>query len=193
MKITKNKIIVMISVVAVVGLIWFGGKSSREQNGGFSPSPHGQSGLNQTIQTASASESVALNDLEQIDFTLNKLDGEPLTLSDYKGIKPVVLDFFATWCPNCRRDMPRLSKLYEEYGDQIEVIGINLQERKSTVEKYISSTNILFPIVLDPRSEVARQFGVQYTNFHVLISKEGVIVGTVPGDINESQLLSLIQ
>ena len=126
------------------------------------------------------------------DFVLQRLDGGTITLAEYIGEKPVILDFFATWCPNCRRDMPRLTRWYEKYKDQVEVIGINLQENPSKVEKYISSAGISFPIALDPHGQASQMYGVRYTNFHVLINKDGNIVKTVPGDIRESQIISLI-
>jgi len=68
------------------------------------------------------------NDLAP-DFSLTLLNGNTITLSEYRGQKPVILDFFTTWCPNCRRDMPRLNRWYGKYKDQVEVIGINLQVR----------------------------------------------------------------
>jgi len=126
------------------------------------------------------------------DFTLKTLEGGEITLSSYIGKKPVVLDFFATWCPNCRRDMLKLSKMYDKYSAQVEVIGINLQEKASTVRKFIESRNISFPIVLDPKGAASRIYGIQYTNYHVLINKEGNIVGIVPGDISESDIIKVI-
>lgn len=126
------------------------------------------------------------------DFTLNSLDGGTITLSNYRGDKPVVLDFFATWCPNCQRDMPVLSSLYDKYKDEIEVIGVNLQERESTVEKFRRSYNISFPIVLDPGRLASQSFNVFYTNIHVLINKKGEVVKTIPGDIRESDIEFLL-
>jgi len=126
------------------------------------------------------------------DFSLQQLNGETITLAQYRGQKPVILDFWASWCPNCRRDMPRLNRWYEKYKDQVEVIGINLQENPSVVERYVSSTGISFPIALDPRGSASRAYGVRYTNFHVLIDKDGNTVRMVPGDIREADILSLI-
>lgn len=127
------------------------------------------------------------------DFTLSKLGGGTIKLSDYRGQKPVVVDFWASWCPNCRRDMPNLNRFYEKYKDQVEVIGVNLQESQSVVEKFISSRNISFPIALDPSGQASRAFGIQYTNTHFLIDKEGNLVRTIPGDIREADIQSLIQ
>src|SRR3989344_9646414 len=59
------------------------------------------------------------------DFTLQRLGGGTITLAEFRGVKPVVLDFWASWCPNCQRDMPKLNEMYEKYKDDIEVIGIN--------------------------------------------------------------------
>ena len=89
--------------------------------------------------------------------------------------------------------MPKLNKLYEKYKDQVEVIGVNLQESESEVEKFANDYKLSFPIVMDPGSEVSSAYGVRYTNYHVLIDKEGNIAGVVPGDISESHIQSLIQ
>ena len=125
------------------------------------------------------------------DFSLQRLGGGTITLAEYKGRKPVVLDFWATWCPNCKRDMPKLSALYEKYKDKVEVIGINLHEDSSLVQKTISNWGITFPIALDPNDQASRAYGVRYTNFHVLIDIDGNVEKAVPGDISESDITSL--
>ena len=126
------------------------------------------------------------------DFTLDRLDGGKLSLSDYRGEKPVVLDFWASWCPNCQRDMPKLSALYDEFSDEVEVIGINLRESTSTVQRFIDSRGITFPIVMD-KGSVSRQYGIRYTNTHVLINTDGSVAQIVPGDISRSHITALIE
>ena len=125
------------------------------------------------------------------DFSLDKLGGGTITLAEYRGRKPVVLDFWTTWCPNCKRDMPHLNAFYEKYKDKVEVIGIDLQENPSLVQKTISDWGITFPIALDTNGQVSRAYGVRYTNFHVLIDIDGNVVRAVPGDISESDITSL--
>src|SRR3990167_1331514 len=127
------------------------------------------------------------------DFTLQKLGGGAITLSEFKGKKPVVVDFWASWCPNCRRDMPNLNRFYEKYKDKVEVIGVNLQENESTVRDFIASRGISFPIALDPRGQASRAYGIQYTNTHVLIDRAGNLVRIIPGDIGEGDIVSLIE
>jgi len=126
------------------------------------------------------------------DFTLTDLNGGSITLADYRGDKPVILDFWATWCPNCRRDMPVMNRLYEKYQDDIEVIAINLQESERTVRKFIESRGLTFPVVFDPSGRVSRAFGIRYTNVHVFIGKNGEILSVKPGDITESDFRALI-
>lgn len=127
------------------------------------------------------------------DFTLRTLNGADITLSHIVQNKPIILDFWTSWCPNCRRDMPKLNTLYEKYHDQIEVIGVNLQESSTTVQEYIQSTHITYPIVFDADGAVARAYGIQYTNTHVLINTQGQIVKVIPGDISEADIISLMQ
>jgi peroxiredoxin len=127
------------------------------------------------------------------DFTLESLDGSNISLSDYRGVKPVVLDFWASWCHNCQRDMPVLNKLYDKYSDDVEVIGVNLQESKKKAQGFVDSNGINFPIALDSRGKASRNYAINYTNTHVLINKEGEIVRFIPGDIREADIRTLIQ
>ena len=175
MKINKYVLIFVVGLVAVsVGLF------VKAQNTERVLSPPQDQGVVSTAKKAP-------------DFSLSTIDGGTISLSEFRGKKSVVLDFWTSWCPNCRRDMPKLSKMYEKYKDKIEVIGINLQENPAIVESYISSADIVFPIALDPSGQTSRAYDIRYTNTHILIDKDGNIVKTIPGDIRESDIISLIQ
>lgn len=174
--------IILLVVVALFGIGRFGGNSSPSSS---SQRIHSQANLGGVAEDQ--------NQNFAPDFTLSKLGGGIITLSEYRGKKPVVVDFWASWCPNCRRDMSNLNRFYEKYKDQVEVIGVNLQESQGVVEKFIASRNISFPIALDPSGQVSRAFGIQYTNTHFLIDKEGNLVRAIPGDIREEDIQSLIQ
>lgn len=125
------------------------------------------------------------------DFTLDAIDGKTLSLSDYKGKKAVVLDFFATWCPNCRRDIPHQEAFYEKYKDTVEVVGVDLQEDPALVKSFAAQLGITYPVVLDPSGVATQAYGARYTNYHVLIGKDGTVVGTIPGDISEADFEKL--
>lgn len=177
----KTKTLVGGIVIIAVGLLIVGRFNSD------SPSNNTASIHN----SASVGDSLAKNAAP--DFTLQKLGGGTITLSEFKGKKPVVVDFWASWCPNCRRDMPKLNGFYEKYKDKVEVIAVNLQENESTVKDFISSRGITFPVALDPRGEASRAFGIQYTNTHFLIDLNGNLIRTIPGDIREADIMSLIE
>ncbi|MBI2004630.1 TlpA family protein disulfide reductase [Patescibacteria group bacterium] len=166
----STKFLIVGVVVVVVGLLVFGKFSSSNATPGTA-----------SVHTAAVS-----------DFTLQKLGGGTITLAEFRGKKPVVVDFWASWCPNCRRDMPNLNRFYEKYKDKVEVVGVNLQESESTIEKFIATKGITFPIALDPSGRISRAFGIQYTNTHLLIDINGNLVRTIPGDIQESDITSLI-
>lgn len=152
----------------------------------------GNSEIGADAASSTSSSAVADNAVYAPDFTLTRLDGGTITLSDYRGKKPVVLDFWASWCPNCQRDMPKLSKMYDKYSDDVEVIGINLRESTSTAKKFVDSRNISFPIVMD-KGRVSQQYAVRYTNMHVLINTDGTIKRIIPGDIKETDIIGLIE
>ena len=109
-------------------------------------------------------------------FTLKSLSGDNVTLSSFKGKNVVLLDFWATWCPPCREAMPHLQKLHEEYGKKgLTIMSINLQEKESTVKKFIKSNGFTFNILLDQTGEVANAYGVRGIPTMVLIDKNGKI------------------
>ncbi len=138
-------------------------------------------------------ESVTPNKQIAPDFLLEKLGGGTISLAEYKGRKPVVLGFWTTWCPNCKRNMPDMNVFYEKYKDQVEVIGVNMQENPSLVQKTITNWGITFPIALDSSGSTTRAYGVRYTNVHVLIDKDGNVVRLIPGDIREADILELLK
>lgn len=122
------------------------------------------------------------------DFSLPKLGGGTISLSEYRDKKPVVLLFWATWCPNCRRDMPVLDGIYRKYGDSVEIIGIDLNEKEATVRAFIDKNAIGFPIAFDEDGTVGDEYGIQYTNTHVLVGKNGDVEDLILGDLSEEAL-----
>lgn len=177
----SNKTLIWGTILVSMGLLIFAKFYSGSSPSAVNSSTHGASIGNIATKNSAT------------DFALQKLGGGTITLSEFKGKKPVVVDFWASWCPNCRRDMPNLNRYYEKYKDKIEVIGINLQENESTVQDFITSRNISFPIALDTSGQASYAFGIQYTNTHFLIDKGGNLVRTIPGDIAEADIVSLIE
>ena len=88
-------------------------------------------------------------DRERADFTLSDIDGRSWTLSALKG-KVVVVNFWATWCPPCRKEMPDLQRLYDEFKDRGLVILAISDEKPETVKPFIAKAGYTFPVLLDP-------------------------------------------
>lgn len=83
------------------------------------------------------------------DFTANDINGSPIRLSDYKG-KVIMLNFFATWCPPCRMEMPDFNEIAEEFRNDVKIIGINVgKESPAKVKEFVDRYGLLFPVVID--------------------------------------------
>ncbi|MFG6148811.1 TlpA family protein disulfide reductase [Halobacillus sp. B23F22_1] len=94
------------------------------------------------------------------DFELETLDGKNVKLSELEGQK-VFLNFWATWCPPCKEEMPEMEKFHEEYGDEVVVLAVNATETESNesdVDKYIEEEGYTFPILLDKDSKVNNDY-----------------------------------
>lgn len=179
----SDKTLIAGAIILSAGLLFFG----RVYSGAIAGNTNSHTGARGQANVGSAANSQLAP-----DFSLAKLGGGTITLSEFRGKKPVVVDFWASWCQNCRRDMPNLNRYYEKYKDKVEVIGVNLQEPESKVKDFFASRGISFPIAFDPSGQASRAYGIQYTNTHFLINKKGNLVRQIPGDIGESDIISLI-
>lgn len=173
----------------LLGFLWLTGQGQNAPT--FSQASHGRPAQELLADNQGDADSTSAIKLAP-DFSLKDLNGQTISLAQFRDQKPVILDFWASWCPNCQRDMPKLNNWYQKYRDQVEVLGINLQEDQGTVSQFVTRRGINFPVLLDPLSQASRLFGVRYTNYHVLIAKDGSVAGTVPGDLSEAQIKSLL-
>lgn len=121
------------------------------------------------------------------NFKLKTLDGKEVSLSDYQG-KYVWINFWATWCPYCVKEMPDLQKIYEENSDELVILAIDVGEDKETVEDYLKDKNYTFPILLDYNQEVAETYFVSAYPTTYFIDKEGYLIGGIPGMMTYPQM-----
>ena len=148
-----------------------------------------------------ASLSLEANALEIGDkapeFSLPNIDGEMVSLSDFKG-SIIMLDFFATWCPHCRKEMPGFLELREEYGDKgLVVLGI-ASESPEEVKDFVEELEINFPMLVDDNESVGNLYGpVDSIPTTFLVDKEGKIVKIYEGftekDDFENDLKELLE
>jgi peroxiredoxin len=126
------------------------------------------------------------------DFTLTGLDGQTFTLSDLRG-KPVVLNFWATWCPPCRAEMPELQAASERLAGDVAIIGVNQGENAQQVRGFIDPLGFTFPMPLDERMDVSRQYLVRNLPTTFFIDRDGIIRHTQIGPLTEATLAQRLQ
>lgn len=111
------------------------------------------------------------------NFTLNDLNGNPVQLADYRG-KKVLINFWASWCPPCRAEMPYMQQFYEDYEKEAVILGINLtstEDGYEDIKAFTDKLGITFPIVLDDEGEVMKDFAVISYPTTYVIDEQGVI------------------
>ncbi|MHB1393421.1 MAG: TlpA disulfide reductase family protein [Clostridia bacterium] len=121
------------------------------------------------------------------DFGLKTLDGKQAKLSDYRG-KKVILNFWATWCPPCRAEIPDMEKFYSSYKDKgIVILGVNLtqsEKSQSDVGDFAKSYGITYPVVLDAENSVAGVYQVSAIPTSYIIDSRGIISEKVVGPMD---------
>jgi len=122
------------------------------------------------------------------DFKLQDLEGKTVKLSEFKG-KPVLLDFWATWCPPCRDSIPGIEKLYKSYsGKGLVVLGISLDEGGwDSVKDFVTESGITYT-VLKGTEDVATKYHVRTIPMLVIVDKEGKIYKRYLGFGDDDQL-----
>ncbi|MFA6507896.1 MAG: TlpA disulfide reductase family protein [Treponemataceae bacterium] len=115
-------------------------------------------------------------------FTLRMVDGKSISIGDLKG-KYVFLNFWATWCPPCQKEMPSMEALYAKFGKKnFAMLAVSVREDPKTVEKFLSSKKYSFPIALDPDGAVSAMFvGRGIPTTYILDPQGRAIAGLVGG------------
>ena len=130
------------------------------------------------------------------NFISTTIDGNQISLEQYKGKKAVWIVFWATWCPYCEKEIENLKKLYKNHNDKVEIIAINVTFKDSLekTKNYIKKHNLPYKVVFD--GDIAKQYAVRGIPFQVVINKDGKVVekrSKVPGDITEKELDTLLK
>lgn len=122
------------------------------------------------------------------DFTLQDLQGNQISLSDFRG-QVVMLNFWASWCGPCRIEIPHMIELYQEKRDQdFEIVAVNLRENPNRVEGFAQKLNMPFPVLLDQKGRVGAAYYVRGIPTSIFIDEEGVIRHVHVGTLTESAL-----
>ena len=115
---------------------------------------------------------------------IGDLDGTPFDLGSILGRKPVLIEFWATWCSLCMELLPQLAQIRKTWGDRIELVGVNVtvNESKARVRRYLGQHHPPFRVLYDEKGIGARAFDVPGTSFVVVVDKGGKVVYTGTGD-----------
>ena len=125
------------------------------------------------------------------DFTMTDADGATLTLADFKG-KPVLLNFWASWCGPCQSEMPDIQTAWKEHGTDVEFVIVNMTgmngETEQSAKAFLAEAGYTFPCYFDANNSAATAFGVSSIPQTYLINAEGNIIGAYMGAMDASVL-----
>lgn len=120
-------------------------------------------------------------------FALAAPDGATVSTADLRG-RPVVLNFWATWCAPCRAEMPALQATAEQFAGAVHVIGVNQGETAEQVTAFATAFGIAYPLVLDADDAVSRLYRVRALPTTFLIDADGVVRAVIPGAVSAAVL-----
>ncbi|MBK1811510.1 TlpA family protein disulfide reductase [Clostridium sp. YIM B02505] len=154
---------------------------------------------NQINQSKPTNSSISKNEIfkntsdnKAIDFKLKTLEGTEISLSDFKG-KKVFLNFWATWCPPCREEMPELEKLYQESKDSdLVIITINLGEDASTIKSFMDKNKYNFTVALDLDQDVTTKYSIVSIPTSIFIDSEGNLVSKKIGPMTIKEMKAFV-
>ncbi|QCR31559.1 peroxiredoxin [Lysinibacillus sp. SGAir0095] len=134
------------------------------------------------------------------DFTLETLSGEPLTLSELKG-KKVILNFWASWCPPCKKEMPHLQKYYQEEAkeENAVIVAVNLTHTErsldeiKTVQQFVDSYELSFPIPLMKEKGVDRLYQIMTIPSTFMIDSTGRIQHHIVGPLDQEAIRDYVK
>ncbi|WP_321372260.1 TlpA disulfide reductase family protein [uncultured Desulfuromusa sp.] len=119
------------------------------------------------------------------DFTLTNMQGEEVTLSQFRG-KVVILNFWATWCPPCREEMPSMERLYRDLESKgLVMLAVNVEENgKEAVTQFLQKRSYSFPILLDSENVAQNTYGVFRFPESFIIDRNGIVIEKIIGGRN---------
>lgn len=164
----KNLLIVLVAVIALAGGLFVQYSSNTAQVKLLSPA---------------------------VEFSLPDVTGKQHNISEWQG-KIVIINFWATWCPPCLKEIPHFIKLQNQYNEQgIQFIGIAIED-KQTVEEYLNTIDINYPMLIggDEAITLSQKLGnlVNAVPFSLILNRQGKIIHRQPGELSREKILEII-
>ncbi len=185
--------IIVLFVIALVGFAIYNNISGKEGADPTQDPVSVEPGEDQSGDASSANEELPEEGFRAPDFTLKGLDGQTYTLS--KVNKPVVVNFWASWCPPCKAEAPELVKLYDKYGDHVEIYAVNMmtQDNVKDAQGFVNEYGFQFPVPVDEEGVVAGAYRIQAIPTSFFIDSDGIIVKKVIGLVTPEELDNLFK
>jgi peroxiredoxin len=149
--------------------------------------------VSQQAVRADSTEIGVRENMKAPDFSLTDLTGKKVNLKDYRG-KTVLINFFATWCPYCRQEIPELVELHKKYVKKgLVILTIDIQESKDKVKRYMDKEKVQHKVLLDLNASVAQMYEVAGIPTNLIIDKKGIVkyYGNLPP--KEDQIVKLLK
>ncbi|MBA4601929.1 TlpA family protein disulfide reductase [Thermoactinomyces mirandus] len=182
----RNLLIGILIVIAVGGAFW-------TANSGKGDSPN-QTTSSRTEQASVQRDESPQEKMKAPDFTLQTLDGKTVQLSKNGG-KPSLINFWASWCPPCKVEMPYIQKAYEKYGNQVNFMMVNLtaMDDKAKMEQFLKEGSYDFPVLLDETGKVGEMYQAFSIPTTYIVDENGIIINHIMGAMSESQLTEIME
>lgn len=128
-------------------------------------------------------------------FSLKNLAGNNVGLRQVVGENKVTLvNFWATWCPPCRKEIPELNKIYSNYRNKsVEILGVNLQEDAQTLASFVANNEMKFPVLLDIDGKIGEKYRVYYIPTTFVLDRKGKIREIIQGGASYERLKDAIE
>lgn len=194
----KRRLILVVLVLTGVLLVACGDEATPTATGLTGPS--GQITPANTIAPGSsttyeppksANDQVRIGSLAP-DFNLNNLNNQVIKLSQFRG-KPVLMNFWATWCPPCEAELPMLEQTYQANSDKLVILGVNMREDADTVAGRVDKAGLKYPIVLDGNGDVTNRYQVRVFPTSLFIDKNGIVQRIILGPLTEDTVKSALE
>ncbi len=149
----------------------------------------GDDGLSAPVEAGSVD--AAESSGERVNFTYEGFDGEQLELAEF-GDRPVVLNFFASWCPTCIAELPDFQTVSQTFANDVQFLGLSVQDQPELSLQLLAETGVTFPTGLDTPGDVFAQFGGLGMPTTVFISADGEVTNVHTGVLTEESLTDAI-
>ena len=170
----KIKALFLVIVLSFIAVVAYGSFTQSSDQEGLDIDADKNNQEDKQVEQEKASD-------RELDFTAEDMDGNQFALSSFKGQKPVMIIFWATWCGFCAKELEYLEGFVKEHSQEIEVVLIPGGEVKTTIEEYISAVDTKIRILLDERREIWNQYLIRGTPSHFVIGKNGELITALPG------------